>query len=98
MSTQNKNRLYKHKNVVDNKMDEINNSISTFDKNMNKTDYKNKISINKGITNQITTTIENSQAAAQNEDSTSNCKTPLVINNIYKANLKKLFVSYPPAG
>ena len=43
-----------HKNLLDNKMDNINNSISTLDKNINKTDYKSKIPIN--TRSQINTT------------------------------------------
>ena len=42
MSMQNKNKLCEHKNWVDNKMDKINNSISTLVKNIKKTDYKTK--------------------------------------------------------
>ena len=45
-----------HKNLLDNKMDNINNSISILDKNINKTDYKSKTSINKGTRSQINTT------------------------------------------
>ena len=42
MSTRNKNRLCDHKNWVDNKMDEINGSISSLDKNIKKADCKIK--------------------------------------------------------
>ena len=42
MSTRNKNRLCDHKNWVDNKMDEINDSISSLDKNIKKADCKIK--------------------------------------------------------
>lgn len=43
-----------HKNLLDNKMDNINNSISTLDKNINKTDYKSTTPIN--TRSQINTT------------------------------------------
>ena len=42
MSTRNKNRLCDHKNWVDNKMDEINDSISSLDKSIKKADCKIK--------------------------------------------------------
>ena len=42
MSTRNKNRLCEQKNWVDNKMDEINDSMSTLDKNIKKADCKIK--------------------------------------------------------